>query len=125
MKLIIGGAYQGKLDYAREQSPPGASVARGTLSDPEIDFSGDIIDSLHRTVLAQLRNNMDPLAYMKEHLAQLAAKTVVCDDISCGVVPVDPEMRRWREAIGRVLVFLSQNADEVVRLFCGLPTKLK
>lgn len=124
MKLILGGAFQGKLDYAMKGNPA-ASVYRGTETEPTIDFSRDIIDSLHKTILAQLRSDVESLAYAKENLRRLTSKTVICDDISSGVVPIDPEMRQWREAVGRTLVFLSENADEVVRVFCGLPTKLK
>ena len=125
MKLIIGGAYQGKLDYAKKHGDSNLTVYQGTESETEIDFSKDMINSLHRTISAQLRNGMDPLVYIEKHMEALASKTVICDDISCGVVPVDKEMRLWRETTGRVLVLLSDHADEVIRVFCGLPTKLK
>jgi adenosyl cobinamide kinase/adenosyl cobinamide phosphate guanylyltransferase len=50
---------------------------------------------------------------------------VICNDISCGVVPVDPVLRKWREAVGKSMSALSQNSDEVIRLFCGIPTRVK
>ena len=125
MRLILGGAYQGKLDYAMAHANPAASVFQGTETEPEIDFAKDVINSLHRTVLAQLRGGLNPLAYMENHLEELKSKTIICDDISCGVVPVDREMRLWRETVGRVLVSLSGQADEVIRVFYGLGTKIK
>ncbi len=125
MRLILGGAYQGKLDYAMAHGNPAVSIFQGTEMEPEIDFAKDVINSLHRTVLAQLRGGLNPLAYMENHLEELKSKTIICDDISCGVVPVDREMRLWRETVGRVLVLLSGHADEVIRVFYGLGTKVK
>ena len=42
-----------------------------------------------------------------------------------GVVPVDDEERRVRENAGRLSVLLAERAEEVYRVVCGLPTKLK
>ena len=50
---------------------------------------------------------------------------LICDDISCGVVPLEAETRAWREACGRMLNALSRRADTVTRIFCGLPQRLK
>ena len=50
---------------------------------------------------------------------------LICDDISCGVVPLDAETRAWREACGRMLSALSMEAETVTRIFCGLPQRLK
>lgn len=125
MKLIIGGAHQGKRDYALKHYAPKATVSRCTETEPEIDFSGEIIDSLHLAILAQLRSGIDPIDYFEKHLEDLASKIVICDDISNGVVPIEKEMRQWREAVGRTLILLSENAEEVIRVFCGLGTKLK
>jgi len=110
MVLIIGGAYQGKLDYAMENYP---------------GKSADIINSLHLLVLEQIRDGIDSLAYLRENLPQLKDKIIICADISCGVVPTDPETRLWRETIGRCLALLSKNADEVVRVFCGIGSRIK
>jgi len=108
MKLIIGGAYQGKGLYAAEHY--------GGM-EPVHDF--------HLLVLEWLKNGVDPMAYMDEHLAEYNDKVVICDDIFCGVVPADPLERRWRESLGPVLARLSKDCDEVVRVFCGLGTRLK
>jgi adenosyl cobinamide kinase/adenosyl cobinamide phosphate guanylyltransferase len=58
-------------------------------------------------------------------LPGLSDKILVCTDISCGIVPADPTQRAWREAAGRIASALSAASDEVVRLFCGIPTVLK
>ena len=42
-----------------------------------------------------------------------------------GLVPVDAEERRVRENAGRLSVLLAERAEEVYRVVCGLPTRLK
>jgi len=124
MILVIGGAYQGKLDYILENYP-GKTVFQCDAQNPDIDLSAGILNSLHLMVLGQIRANIDTMAYLQERLSELKNKVVICDDISCGVVPVDPETRRWRETTGRCLALLSKNADEVVRVFCGIGSRIK
>ena len=55
----------------------------------------------------------------------LSEKILICEDISCGVVPMDAEAREWREAVGRMNAALAAQADTVTRIFCGLPLELK
>ena len=124
MVLIIGGAYQGKLDYVLENYP-GKTVFQCDSENPEMDLSADVINSLHLIVLAQQREGTDTLLYLRERLTKLKDKIVICDDISCGVVPAVCETRQWRETTGRCLTFLSRNADEVVRIFCGIGSRIK
>ena len=49
----------------------------------------------------------------------------IANDVSGGVVPMDPVLRAWREACGRMNMKLARQADEVWRLFCGIPQRLK
>ena len=122
--LVVGGAYQGKLDYVLS-GHPGKSVFGCDLETTEIDLSADIINSLHLMILAQIRSEIDSLAFLRDRMEKLRGKIVICDDISCGVVPVDAETRQWRESTGRCLALLSKNADEVIRVFCGIATRIK
>ena len=124
MILVIGGAYQGKLDYVLENHP-GKTVFQCDVENPGLDLSAGIINGLHLMILAQVRAGTDAIAYLQERLLELKSKVVICDDVSCGVVPIDPEMRRWRETTGRCLALLSKNADEVIRVFCGIGSRIK
>ena len=124
MILVIGGAYQGKLDYVLEKHTNNA-VFQCDARNPDIDFSAGIINGLHLAILAQLRAGTDTMEYLLKRLSELQSKVVICDDISCGVVPIDSEMRRWRETTGRCLALLSKNADEVIRVFCGIGSRIK
>ena len=119
MILVIGGAYQGKLEYVLKKHPD-KTVLQCDAENPKPDFSADIINSLHLLVLAQIREGIDTLEFLTGKLPELKDKVIISDDISCGVVPVEKEARQWREATGRCLVLLSENADEVIRIFCGI-----
>jgi len=122
--LVIGGAYQGKLDHVLENYPC-KSVYQCDTESPDMDLTADVINSLHLLVLAQMRAGLDPLTYLQENLPGLNDKILICDDISSGVVPIDPEMRSWRETVGRCLIMLSGHADEVIRVFYGIGSRIK
>jgi len=108
VKLIIGGAYQGKRQYASEHYGDELLV---------LDF--------HLKVLAWLKEDIDPVLHFKNNLSEYQDKVILCDDISCGVVPVDPLMRKWREALGYILTLIAKESDEVIRVLCGIGMKLK
>lgn len=122
MKLIIGGAYQGKRAFAREKF--GISEAQiFTCTDTDIDFSKPCIDRLEDFVLACVCNGIDPLEKLKAQ--DLTDKVIICMDIFCGVVPMDATLRQWRHTTGLVCQYLAKNADSVYRIYCGLEQRLK
>ena len=124
MILVIGGAYQGKLAYVTENHPD-KRIFHCDIENTEMDLSADIINSIHLMVLAQIRAGIDTLSYLHGKLPQIKGKIIICDDISCGVVPIDQETRQWRETVGRCLALLSKNADEVIRVFCEIGSFIK
>ena len=124
MTLIIGGAYQGKLAFARETF----SLAEEdvfTCSGTEIDFSKPCINALEEFTLACIRQGADPIAFLREHRAQWERTIFICQDLFCGVVPIDTELRAWRHTTGLVCQYLSREAARVSRIFCGLEQRLK
>ena len=73
---------------------------------------------------------VETLAGEREDLEQLAEElalrpVVIASEVGGGVVPMDREERRRREAAGRLAVLLAGRADTVIRVFCGIPTVLK
>ncbi len=91
----------------------------------ELDFSCPGHHRLHLLIWARLEAGLDPLAYLQQHQDLLTQSIIICDDVSCGVVPVDPALRLWRETAGRCTVWLAREASSVIRVFCGLATPLK
>ena len=122
MVLIIGGAYQGKTAYAKKTygiQDTDIFTCLGEALDP----SARCLRHLERFALACVRAGKEPADVLAG--LDLSEKILICEDISCGVVPMDAEMREWREAVGRMNAALAAQADTVTRIFCGLPLELK
>ena len=120
MILIIGGANQGKLDFARETFDlKDADIY--TCSEGEIDFSKRCIYAVEEFTWG----HPDPKAYFQAHREEWEDSILVLRDMFCGVVPMDPETRLWRQKTGRLSQYLSKEASQVSRIFCGLEQRLK
>ena len=52
-------------------------------------------------------------------------QVVIATELGGGVVPIDTTERAKREAAGRLACLLSERADVVIRVCCGLPQVLK
>lgn len=124
MKLIIGGAYQGKLDYVLNNYNVN-TIFNCKEDCVALDLDSDVIYGFEKFVLNQVKNGNDVLEIVNKNLKYLENKIIICDDISCGVVPISNETRQWREKLGQILVILSKNSEEVIRVFCGIGTKIK
>ena len=120
MILIIGGAYQGKLDYAKSAFNLDERDIF-TCSGVKIDFSKRCIYKVEEFVSAC----PDALQYFRDHRAQWQDSILICQDIFCGVVPMGAENRAWRQNTGRLVQYLSREAAQVSRIFCGLEQRLK
>lgn len=124
MELIIGGAYQGKLEYAQEKLGAGAHY-ECDIEKTDIDFSSGCVTHLERFVLACLRAGISPAEYMERAACKWESCILIADDISQGVVPMSAEMRAWREETGRLLNTLSRKAAHVHRVFLGIGQVIK
>ncbi len=125
MNLIIGGAYQGKTEYAMARfslKPEDIFTCQG---DTPADFSKKCLRRLEEYARYALHQGREPLELLLEQEELWQDSVFVCDEISCGIVPMDAEERAWRESVGRMLCALTARAETVTRLFCGLPQVLK
>jgi hypothetical protein len=125
VKLIVGGEYQGKLDYALERFglAPG-DVWFCEYAGTRIVTDKPVIYKIERWVFNAMRAGLDPEAEFAPLRDGFRGKIIICTDISCGVVPADPALRAWRETVGRVCARIARDSDEVVRMFCGISTTL-
>lgn len=119
MNLVIGGAYQGKKRFAMERYALSEEDCFECREDGVIDYSKRCICHLERYILYLTRNQK------KAEFAFRQDAVIISDDISCGVVPIDPVLRAWREETGRTLNRLAGASEHVIRLFCGIPEALK
>lgn len=128
MVLIIGGAYQGKLDYAKEEyGLTDEDVFTCEEGSTAVGFDEKIVDHFERYVLALIKAGQVPekAVSMQLRANRYKGRIIICDDISQGVVPMDVTERAWREGVGRTMVRVAKQADKVVRVFCGIPVVLK
>lgn len=130
MHLVFGGAYQGKLDYVKdrygytEQEIWDCAQETGT-KDCDIDFSKNVINHLEEYILECVRSGREAKEMLAVNRDLWKNSVILCTDISSGVVPCDPELRAWREMTGRTLIYLGKEAEEVTRIFCGIPQRIK
>lgn len=108
MILVVGGLGSGKRRFVQEQF--------GYL--PE-EFSC----RLERT--CPVLYDLQDLQPLPDAAALEQRAVVICNEIGCGVVPVSPEERTRREAVGRLCCQLARRAEAVYRVNCGLGMRLK
>lgn len=125
MELIIGGAYQGKTEYAKSAFGFNDEDICTCERDGQIDFDKKCISHIERFSFWCVEHGIEPIDYFLEHAKAEIDYIVISDDISCGVVPIDKTERAWREANGRMLIRLSKESEHVTRIFCGLAQRLK
>ena len=95
------------------------------LESMVINFDKKVIANLERFILACIKEEVSAKECLEDNIEKLRDKIIICDDISQGVVPVDKTERAWREMTGRTMTYLGQEADEVIRVFCGIGTRVK
>lgn len=116
MKLVIGGAYQGKLTWAmREYGIAPEEVCDLAQREPAPGFR------CYTHLEALTKHDGSP----ERWLPLFEDAVLISREISCGVVPMDREERQWRERHGAFLQSLAQRAQRVTRVFCGLTEEMK
>lgn len=107
MILVVGGFAAGKRAYVREALGYGDNRMSSNIDDDLPVFYG--LESQPDTPLQKL----------------LGKDVVICDEIGCGLVPMDAGARQRREQVGRLCIQLAREADRVIRVVCGVGTVIK
>lgn len=127
MNLIIGGAYQGKRNYVLKefQINPG-QIADGETISLNDALSFLVIDRFHRLILRTMDQPFEIIEqWLKKYQRDNPNGIIICDEVGCGIVPIQKEEEDFRERMGRVCGLLARESDRVVRVYCGIPTVLK
>ena len=114
MVLIIGGKAQGKLAFAKRALNV-TSWSEGVLGEE---------NCVHNFQQA-IRTMQSPEEEVSVWLSNHPDGVLICDEVGCGVTPLDREDRAWREKVGRICCVLAQKAEAVYRIHCGLEVRLK
>ena len=124
MKFVTGGAYQGKGAYVKEKYPDAEWTDGAGCSLQEIETC-EAIDHFHLFVRRWMQEGKTPKELTDTILGRDSRIIIVCDEIGCGLVPVDAFEREYREAVGRICTELVSHSDEVYRVTCGIGERLR
>ena len=132
MKLVIGGRAQGKLNYVLQhmtdenyQIYDGVFPDEGELFNLTKKNEWLIVNRFHNWVNKELKEIRNPEEELEAFLKKGVRFVIISDEIGNGIVPVDAFERDYRERTGRMLITLASQADEVVRVICGIGQKIK
>ncbi len=126
MILVIGGAYQQKEEYVSEHLLPGMR-SQGGPGDSKEGQEPLLLRDYQVRIREQMKAGLDPLWEAKKLLAEKKGRqlVVICDEVGCGLVPMDSFERAWREKVGRVCCYFAGEAQQVIRVVCGIGTRIK
>lgn len=137
MILIVGGAYQGKEQFAKNMFPNVKWIDGDTCVRDEI-FSVQGILHFHAYIRRMMQEGVE-LSEIAERILQDEAskqekyaaegerweRIIVTDEIGYGIVPMDAFEREYREKTGRICTELADSASKVYRVICGIGTVIK
>ena len=138
MFLIVGGRFQGKTEFARRLAEKQKKMESLQVLDcreiPEgqpVELSlgqmaqADVVACYEVFVKKLLEEQRNAAALTEDLVCGNPEVIVTMTELGCGIVPMDAGDVAWREASGRIGCALAAGAEEVWRMVCGLPQKLK
>ena len=113
--MIIGGAYQGKLAFAKKIYPD-VTWADGAVCTEEELYSCEGIYHFHQYIERKIKEG-EPIDDLAEELIRKNPELIlITDEIGYGIVPVDRMEREYREQTGRVCTRLAAYSEKVYRV---------
>lgn len=126
MKLVIGGAFQGKKKAACERYQLSESDFIDGITCKQEDIkSCRGIFHFHEYIKRMIRQGENPAGLVDMLYENNPEIIIVCNELGYGVVPIEKFDREYREAVGRLCCKAAEYSDEVVRVICGLGTVIK
>ena len=126
MILITGGAWQGKTAYAvSHYCLEDKDIADGAVCSPVDVLTAPAVSHFHLLIRRMMENDEDPDAYSQRLMRENPDLIVITDEIGCGIVPMDPFERAWREKTGRICISLAAFSRKVIRMNCGIAAVIK
>lgn len=126
MRMIIGGACQGKLDYGKLLYPDISWVDGNACDFDELRRCEGIYNfHLYIRRVLQEANEVLLLETVKSLPGINPDIIIISEEIGYGIVPVDSFERRFREQVGRICTDLAAHSDRVDRVICGVGMIIK
>ena len=126
MIMITGGAFQGKREYAKNRFGfSDDEILSGGSCEFEAVFAAKCVTDYQLAVKRLLEENADPDEITRRLCRENSDAVIIMNEIGGGIIPIEKSERIWREETGRAGCILAENSREVIRLVCGIPTKIK
>lgn len=134
MILVTGGAFQGKLKFVKKEY----NIADEMISDGRDCKLDNGLNDL-KNIKAINHFNLLVKRLMKKEFSDKEYNNlidwiknnenkeliIITDEIGNGLVPIDKFEREYRELVGRICCEIAKHSNEVYRVYCGIPTKIK
>lgn len=134
MRLVVGGAYQGKTEYVKSRY----GVADQDILLPEqldicalqkkiVEAEADIvcIGQYHLFIRQGMEQGVDMEALTRSLLLRCPSVIIIMDEVGSGIIPLERQERLYREQAGAVGCLLARQAESVVRVVCGIAVSIK
>lgn len=124
MILVIGGAYQGKLNYAKKTFHV-KEWADGENCSKEECLQAKGIFHLEGMIRRLLLDKEEVYAFAEQLCRENPEAVLICREVGYGIVPMDAFEREYRELVGRIATVIAGRAQEVHRVTCGIGKVIK
>lgn len=124
MELIIGGAFQGKTDYAKKEYPNINWKEAGVMSEGEL-LQAEGILNFQEYIKKEIKEGRTPGNIGERLLTENPKAVIVSEEVGYGLVPTDAFEREYRETVGRICTKLASGSRKVTRVICGIGTVIK
>jgi adenosyl cobinamide kinase/adenosyl cobinamide phosphate guanylyltransferase len=120
MELIIGGRAQGKLGYAADLF----NLKKEDISDGILGGTRAVYN-LQNAVRTIAESGGDAYGSVMDYIGEHPDSIIICDEVGCGLVPVDVFEREYRDTVGKICCMLAKHAARVHRVICGIGVIIK
>ena len=124
MRMIIGGAFQGKMEYAQKEYPGIRWVDGAACSEEEL-LQCEGVYHFHLYIRKSMEKYEEMRLFADSIIRENPQIVIITDEIGYGLVPIDAFERRYREETGRICTRLAAFSERVDRVVCGIGLPIK
>ena len=124
MRMIIVGAFQGKMEYAQKEYPGIRWVDGAACSEEEL-LQCEGVYHFHLYIRKSMEKYEEMRLFADRIIRENPQIVIITDEIGYGLVPIDAFERRYREETGRICTRLAAFSERVDRVVCGIGLPIK
>lgn len=126
MKLMIGGACQNKRQAACDIWGIDLNeIIDGEVCGFEEIWNCRAVADFHILIQRMLAEKKNPADLLQKLLVKNPDIIIISDEIGYGIVPMNADLRAWRECTGRICCEIAAHCEKVVRVIAGIPHVIK